>query len=77
MRDLPGGDYVITTTTGPRTISALRVTVDEFGYWFGGDTSTPLLHVAHGALLSIEPAAPDITTTAQTAREKLHARAGR
>lgn len=75
MRTLPAGAYILTTQT--RTIPLTgTVDIDEYGYWVT-DNDTLLLHVAHGSLLSIEPATPAVTTTAQTARDTLRTRAGR
>lgn len=75
MRTLPAGAYTITTQT--RTLDvAGTIQIDEYGYWVQHDNAV-ILHVAHGSLLSIEPATPDVTPTAQTARDKLHAKAGR
>ena len=75
MRALPAGAYTVSTQT--RTIDVTgTIEIDEYGYWVNHDGAL-ILHVAHGALLSIEPAKPDVTTTAQTARDKLHQRAGR
>lgn len=70
-QQLPEGAYKVTTPTGTRTITA-TILIDEFGYWFT-DNDTLLLHIAHGALETIEPELHTTPTAKDKARERLAA----
>ncbi|MEV5042711.1 hypothetical protein [Microbacterium sp. LMI1x-1-1.1] len=71
----PHAAYKVSTSTGTRELTGW-IRVDEFGYWILNETDL-VLHVAHGSLVSIEPATPAVSSTAEAARDTLRTRAGR